>query len=561
MDLMDYLAVLRRHWLVIAVVTCLGAGVGFAAAKTTEPLYRSTTSTFVSLARGETVAELVQGTTYTQNLVESFTQLATMPAVLDPVIAELDLDVSAKALGRTITAVTPLDTLFVEITATSSDPERAALIADAVAASLARTVATVTPGDEGTRPVVRMTVVADAQVPAAPFTPSTRRDMLLGALVGLPLGVLLALVRALLGSRVRNERGLPPREDRVVLGRVPREPWRTRREHAAPSPDAPVSTAYAQVRRGLQYIGAARSLTSFIVTSSTASEGAPRVALQVASALAHDGRRVLLVEADLRAAHGASGLDRRSGLTSVLLGEASLAESVQTWGSAGLHVLTSGPLPPNPTQLLESAAMTSLLEEARAAYDVVVLQAPPVLTGPDAAALALRTDGAVLVVGATRVRRKHVAEALARLDAARADCLGVIMNLVPRPRVRATTEKPLAAHARTAEPRGDEARSDEPAASRAAALPVAGASSEVTSSGVTDSDAVDPGAGQGADGEVDRGPDGTVAPQVDDADAGDADAAADDADADAGDADAGSSDAQPEPDDRRAGIGGGSRRG
>src|SRR5699024_1138314 len=147
---------------------------------------------------------------------------------------------------------------------------------------------------------------------------------------------------------------------------------------------------------------------------------------------------------------------RCAGLTSVLLGDAPLAEAVQPWGTSSLDVLTSGPVPPNPTQLLESTAMASLLDEAREAYDVVVLDAPPLLSGPDAAVLAARTDGAVLVVGAGHVRRKHVADALALLDAAGAPCLGVVFTAVPRARARAAAEKPAAAHVRTADPRSEE---------------------------------------------------------------------------------------------------------
>ena len=447
MDLMDYLVVLRRHWIVIALVTALGAASGYAVARTTDPLYRSTTTTFVSLARGETVAELVQGTTYTQNLVESFTQLATMPAVLDPVIEDLDLDTTAKALSRTITAVTPLDTLFVEVAATSTDPVRAALIADAVADSLARTVATVTPGDEGTRPVVRMTIVAGAEIPSLPFTPNTRRNVVLGGLAGLPLGVLLALAMAFLDTRVRSERNLPLPRDGVVLGRVPRGPRRAHREPL--SPETPVTEPYAQIRTSLQYIRAARTLHAFVVTSSTRHEGASRVALGTAAALAQDGTRVLLIEADLRSPASATGLDGSAGLTTVLVGDATLEETVQAWGASGLDVLSPGPLPPNPAQLVGSAAMRELLATARTRYDLVVIDAPPVLAHPDAVVLTRATDGAVLVVGAGRVRRNRVSSAISALSATGAVCLGTVMNLVGRLR-DSSSPKPAPAHARTA---------------------------------------------------------------------------------------------------------------
>lgn len=427
---MDFVTMLRRRWIVIAVVALLGAGAAFGVARSTQPLYRSTTSSFVSLTQGSSVAELVQGSTYTQNLVQSFTQLATMPAVLDPVIEELGFSMSARALGRTVTATTPLDTMFIEITAVSPDPATAAATADAVAASLARQVAEITPGS-AKGPMVRLTVVAPAAQPNVPFTPNTKRMVVLGGAGGLGLGVLGVLALSMFDTRVRRTADLPSRPDAVVLGVVPRDrDARKGRPAIVADPDGHVAESYRRVQTNLQFISAASRVRSFVVSSSIAGEGRTTVAINVAAALAEKGSRVLLVDADLRSPSLAehAGLDHHDGLTTILVGAAELRDVVRPWGPEGLDLVVAGDLPPNPAQLIDSPAMQSFLDEALAVYDVVVLDAPPLLPLTDAAVLARHTDGLLLVAGASHVRRTQVATAVAMLDTIDATCLGIVLN-------------------------------------------------------------------------------------------------------------------------------------
>lgn len=427
---MEYVSALRKRWLAIALISLIGAGAGFGLAKTTVPGFRSSTTTFVSLARGETVSELVQGTMYTQNLVESFAQLATMPTVLDPVIDELDLDMTARTLGRTVTATAPLNTMFVEISATSPNPQLAAAIADSVTANLARTVESIAPSGPENTPSVTMTVVADAVVPTVPYTPNTKLNVALGGVGGLAVGVAFALILTVLDTRVRGIKDVPSHQDRVLLGVVPRE--RSRRDQVTilGEPHGAGAESFRRIQTNLQFIGAASQLRTLVVSSSVAGEGKSTVALNVALALAEKGGRVLLVDADLRrpTIAAVTGLEPSVGLTTVLVGSASLDDVTQSWGESGLDIVVAGDIPPNPAQLIDSAGMQALLDEAAGRYDHVVLDAPPILPVADGVVLARRTDGVVIVVGSGRVRRTQVSTALNALDTVGARCLGLVVN-------------------------------------------------------------------------------------------------------------------------------------
>jgi capsular exopolysaccharide synthesis family protein len=161
-------------------------------------------------------------------------------------------------------------------------------------------------------------------------------------------------------------------------------------------------------------------------------EGKTTTTVNLAISLAQAGQRVIVVEGDLRRPQLASylGLEGAVGLTSVLIGRASLDEALQPWGEAGLQVLAGGPTPPNPSELLGSHGMHELLRTREGRADLVLLDSPPLLPVTDAALLSMVASGAVLVVRADRTRREQ-AHALDSLEAVGARVLGAVLNMAP----------------------------------------------------------------------------------------------------------------------------------
>jgi capsular exopolysaccharide synthesis family protein len=427
MELADYVAALRKHWAVLVVATLAGGLAGLGYAQTVQPQYRSTTSVFVSLERSDTVADLMQGANFTQNLVTSYASLATMPAVLAPVITELGLDTTPRQLSERIDAVVPLDTAIIEISARADGPWQASEIADSVARHLSQTVSEVSPKNQNGRSTVRLTVVAAAEPPEYPFAPNTKLLTAGGALAGLALGVLVAVGLALFDTRIRTAKDLPAGDDLAVLGTVPQI------RKGAPDPQL-MTESYRRIRTNLQFLDVGSPVRSFVVTSSVPDEGKTTTSIGLAHALAERGSRVLLVDADLRRPSLADrlGLEGAAGLSTVLIGRADLEDVVQPVGPPRFAVLTAGDLPPNPGRLIEADAMEQLVRRAREAYDVVIFDVPPLLPVTDGALLARRTQGAVVVARARKVRRAQLTDALASLDAIGAPVLGLIATGVSR---------------------------------------------------------------------------------------------------------------------------------
>lgn len=433
MDLGQYLAALRKRWLLMLVLTVAGAVGAFGVARSTPPSYEATAKVFVSLSSAETPGELVQGSTYIKNVVESYAALASLPVVLDPIIKDLGLSTSSRELSGAISAESPLNTNIIDIRAASGTPQMAAQLANAVAKQLAVSVTELSPS--GTRQAVSVNVVSPASVPTFASAPRTRFLVMTGAGLGFGLGALLAIVLAFLDTRVREPRDVEfLGETAAVLGTIPTQPRRKHTNLATlVDPLSPRAEAYRRLQTNLSYIDASSPMQVILVTSATIGEGKTSTAINLAVSMGETSRRVLLIDGDLRRPSVATsmGLEGAAGLTTVLIGRADVADVVQSMGRMRVDVLASGEVPPNPHQLIESAAMHDVLRQARARYDTVIIDAPPVLPVSDAAVLSRLADGTLMVVGCKRVRIRDVRNAVRDLTAVGARIAGLVVTFAP----------------------------------------------------------------------------------------------------------------------------------
>jgi capsular exopolysaccharide synthesis family protein len=427
----DFLATLRRQWATVVVLGIIGATAGFGLARLTPDSFQSTSSVFVSAQRGDSATELVQGSTFTQNIVQSYAELATMPVVLEPVIERLGLNITPPVLARSISAQTPLNTFIIDITVTDNSPDASAKIANAVSDELATAVQRISPKSANNVPVVTLQNVARAPVPLVRSAPNTPLMVVTGLGIGLALGYVFVLLREVLDTRIRSEKDLQRVGETPLLGTISRQSeTRGQRERPAGLLAESKAEAYRRLATNVEFLDPDTKIGSIVVTSSMPGEGKTTTAINLALAAGELTPRVLLVDADLRRPSVAKycGIEGAVGLTSVLSGQVSVEDAVASWSH--IHVLTAGSLPPNPSQIVNSNAMADLLVKLSRSFDLVIVDSPPLLPVTDALALSRITDGALIVVRYKSTRRQQLSGSLRALDAVKARAIGVVLNRV-----------------------------------------------------------------------------------------------------------------------------------
>lgn len=197
-------------------------------------------------------------------------------------------------------------------------------------------------------------------------------------------------------------------------------------------PKAVSSEAFRTLRTNLQFASPDAKLETILITSSVPAEGKSTVCSNLAVSIVQTGKRVILVDCDLRkpTVHKIFGLNNAVGLTSVLTGQVAVEDALQKTHCEGLSVLTAGPLPPNPAELLQSNVMQEVLKKLKLMGDQVLLDAPPVLPVADSMILSTYVDGVVLVIASRQVPREIALRAKELLQNTNARLLGVVLNQV-----------------------------------------------------------------------------------------------------------------------------------
>jgi len=199
------------------------------------------------------------------------------------------------------------------------------------------------------------------------------------------------------------------------------------------NPKSPISEAYRTLRTNIQFSSFDKTLKSIVLTSSGPGEGKSTTACNLAVTMAQSGSKVLLIDSDLRKSqvHKYFDLSNNQGLTTVLAKQVSIGEALKKSSVLGLDILTAGPKPPNPAELVGSKAMREFIQEMSAQYDRVIIDSPPVGVVTDAALLSTAVDGTILVVASGHVTIEAVQRSKSLLENVNANIIGVLLNKIP----------------------------------------------------------------------------------------------------------------------------------
>jgi capsular exopolysaccharide synthesis family protein len=435
-ELRSILPLLRERWKSITATTLVAIAVGVLVTARETPWYEARTTLFVTAwADNGDVAKAYQADLLSQQKVKSYTLIVRDTRVMRAVVDRLGLPMSPQALAARVTTDAVEDTSLLTIRVADPSPQQAQRVATAVADEFIALVPALENTPDGRPAAVRVSVVSPADVPLAPVSPQPVRNVAIALTVGLLAGIALAAARQALDTTVKSTEQAEEITGAALLGVIPVDTDEGRIPViTGEGPSGHQAEAYRHVQTSMQFMDADRTTKVLVVTSSVPEEGKSITSCNLALSIAESGRKVLLVDADLRRpqAAGYLGVPSGAGLTSVLVGQAQLDDVLQSWGDTSLSVLASGPVPPNPSKLVGSNHMRQLLDELRARFDMVIIDTPPILPVADAIVLAAAGDGAIFVVRHGRTRRDQVAKATAALRRAEVDVLGLILNMAPR---------------------------------------------------------------------------------------------------------------------------------
>ena len=300
-------------------------------------------------------------------------------------------------------------------------------------------------------------IIDAARAPNIPIRPQVKLNFAIGALLGIVLGFGLTFLYEYIDNTVRSIEdvekigvtvlgSIPVIKEDEALKRLKILPTHTNGKNGALNtdeakataarlithfaPKSPISEAYRTFRTNLQYTKLDKDLRALLVTSPGPGEGKSTSVSNLAITMAQMGSRVLLIDSDLRrpVLHSIFKVDRRVGLSNVLVGRATIEEAVQKTEIENLFVMPCGTLPPNPSELLASNAMTRTLEELKAMYDMVLFDNPPIIAVTDAAVLSSRLDGVILVVKSGQTDREAAFRAYTLLKNVNTRILGAVLN-------------------------------------------------------------------------------------------------------------------------------------
>lgn len=442
MELTDYLRVVRAYWRGVSALVLLGVALAALVSLAQPKVYQADASGFVTAGASSNPGEASVGDSLAKSRATSYVDLAKSRATAQDVISALGLRADpARLIGR-ISVTQPLDTVLIKVSARASSPRDAQQLADAWVNALKGQVAAIE-DPRHTGGSLRIVPIESAELPRAPVSPNTPRNVALGLVAGLLLGLGYAVLRSQLDRRLRSADGVQREFGVTVAGTIPASPAMVRKRGAlvplvvtgASKETDPVHTAEAffKLRTNLQFMDIDRPPRVIVVTSPLPGDGKSTIAANLAAALSMADRRVVLIDGDLRRPVVAEsfGLIEGPGLTELLIGRVEFADVAQEVGAfPNLQVLAAGRVPPNPSELLGSQAMRRLLERLGGEYTVIV-DAPPLLPVTDAALLTASADGALVVVTAGQTLDSHLRDALGNLARVQGHTLGVVLNRVP----------------------------------------------------------------------------------------------------------------------------------
>ena len=424
------LALLRKCWIIVLSAAICGGAVYYVSANWITPRYESTVVFYVDNKSFAADNRLSSSDLYaSENLIDTYVVILNSGTTMDEILDHAGTNLTREDVQDMLTVRIIRETVLFQVTVNGTDPSVVGKISGSVAQVLPARINSVISG-AGIR-------VADEGIePTSPATPNVKRNLVSAVLFGCVFGASLIVLHMMFDTLIRKESDVPVDWNVQVLASVPEDNKRKnsaahkkRAAQIAVSPRQDEAYKFLRAKLTAMFDGQCYVMG---VTSVMAGEGKSTTAVNLARVLAQEGYRVLLMDCDLRrpTVHKKLALAGRPGITEILAGQFAADELLKTVRTEEkvFHVLTSGLLPPNPAELLNSRKMQLLIQSLRKSYDFVIMDLPPVGEVTDALAAVMNIDAYMMVVRRSRCERGRLHAAIEGIQSVNGRVLGILLN-------------------------------------------------------------------------------------------------------------------------------------
>lgn len=440
-DIQEILFLLLRKWYIVAVCFLLATGSSFAVTQFyLKPVYKAQTTLFLGKEDGK-VGNLSIGDLQLSNqLIVDYREILKSDLVAEKISKKLG--VNAGKFKGNVAVNTVKDSRIFSISYEDNDPKLAADVVNELANEIQQMASQIIE-------VKNVKVIDSAKIPPNPIKPNKKKNIGLAGFFGLILGASLVYLLELVDHTFKKPEEVEKQLGLNVIGTIPRFDGGKRNKSnkkkdlkeieqtyyknliSRIDPKAPATEAFREIGTNLHYISVDRELKTIIITSPSSGDGKTVTAVNLAVTLARTGKKVLLIDADLRKpkVHAYFGIRNGEGLTNLLIDDKEhKVGSVEKCDNSNLYILTSGPIPPNPYEMLSSNRMQKLIEYYRTIYDVLIIDTPPVGQVTDAAVLAGIADGAIIVMASGETRIDMAKRAQKALEGVNTNIIGIVLT-------------------------------------------------------------------------------------------------------------------------------------
>ena len=423
------------RWILILTIVLAGLATGGVFSYLSPVEYAASSTLYVSAqADASGTASAYQGSLLSEQRVKSYQVLATSSRVANNVATSGQSKLTPSEIQKRVSVSAESDTVLLTITVTGGSAEEATALGNAITDSFVQLVSALEqPANQALAPPVVVRVVQPAEATSSPVAPNTALNLAVGAFLGLFFGLGFAYLCEVSDTSIKSAAQVKDIAAVSVLGTIAADSRGLTPGSTLDSLSVSTREGFKQLRTSLQYVDVDTQMKTFLISSGSPGEGKTSTSIFLSSALSQAGYRVLLVDADLRRPRVAENVqvDGAVGLTTVLARRIDARAAIQKVSRFGLSVLASGETPPNPSELLGSSRMKDCLDRFRLEYDIVLIDAPPVLAFTDAAALAAKVDGVVLVLAYGTTTRTSLAQSIENFSSVGARLAGVVLNKAP----------------------------------------------------------------------------------------------------------------------------------